>query len=93
MVNGKAAGAPFLIGLYGCIVKPLGMLGLRTLIARLDMRHDLSFAPRIGARSGWDFEVKTAKNFTVEPPELQFCFRRRKLRSRLVVDSMPSAKS
>ncbi|KAL4734141.1 Tryprostatin B 6-hydroxylase [Aspergillus similis] len=43
LVNNKSAFAPFSIGSYSCIGKPLAMMNIRTTVARLIMTFDVGF--------------------------------------------------
>lgn len=78
MIKEKSAWAPFSTGPYGCIGRPLAMVNLRTTLAQLVMRFDISFPPS-DSDKGITFEAKTTEHFTLHPAELKLCFQRRRI--------------
>lgn len=65
LVKDKKATAPFSIGPYNCIGKPLAMMNLRVTLARIIMRYEFSFAPdRINPIA--EFEEGMSDHFTLQ---------------------------
>lgn len=62
------------VGPYGCIGRPLALLELRTLIANLVMRFDISLAPGEDGRSLLD---QTRDQFTTMSGNLLLVFNMR----------------
>ncbi|RAH55977.1 L-ornithine-N5-monooxygenase [Aspergillus piperis CBS 112811] len=74
MVKQRAAFAPFSLGPYGCIGKPLALLTLRNTLVRLVTMFDFEFAP---GEDGTAFEGKAKDRFTMGYGDLQILFRKR----------------
>ncbi|KAK7510511.1 putative cytochrome P450 [Phyllosticta citriasiana] len=74
MVKKEKAFFPFSTGVYGCIGKPLALMELRLVIAKLLMAFDIQFAP---GETGDDLLNKTRDHFTVECGELHLVFKER----------------
>ena len=77
MVTEKSAWAPFSVGPFGCIGKPLALLSLRTTIAQIVMRFDIGF-PDDETDRGTRFETNCRDHFTMSLAELKICLKRRK---------------
>ena len=71
MIKYKDAWAPFSMGPYGCIGKSLAMMELRTVIARLVTKFDISLAP---GEDGQRLMYETRDHFTVDPGGLDLIF-------------------
>ncbi|KAF9890803.1 hypothetical protein FE257_005374 [Aspergillus nanangensis] len=74
MVREKSAFAPFSIGPYNCIGKPLAMMNLRTTVARMIMTFDMKFAP---GEDGRKFLADSQDNFVWYMGELRLELTRR----------------
>ena len=74
MVKEKKAWAPFSIGIYGCIGKPLALMNLRTTLAELLHRYDVTFAP---GEDGINVDKNSVERFTLAPAALNMCLRPR----------------
>ncbi|KAL5431697.1 hypothetical protein PMIN06_012223 [Paraphaeosphaeria minitans] len=74
MVKVKSAWAPFSIGHYGCIGRPLALLTVRTTLASIVTAFDISFAP---GEDGGDFESKACEKFTIGFGDLMISFKPR----------------
>ncbi|PWY75516.1 L-ornithine-N5-monooxygenase [Aspergillus heteromorphus CBS 117.55] len=74
MIREKSCFAPFSIGPYGCIGKPLALLNIRTTLARLVTMFDFEFAP---GEDGKAFEATAKDCFTMGFGDLQILFRER----------------
>ncbi|OAG03770.1 putative cytochrome P450 [Paraphaeosphaeria sporulosa] len=85
MVKVKSAWAPFSVGPYGCIGRPLALLTVRTTLARIVTTFDISFAP---GEDGGDFESKAHERFTIGFGDLKISFKLREL-----VESLPGGTS
>ena len=70
----KSAFFPFLTGPFGCIGKQLALMELRTVVAKLVLEFDISFAP---GEDGSDLLEKTKDVFTLILGKLEICFQRR----------------
>lgn len=75
MIKNKTCFAPFSIGVYGCIGKPLALLEMRTLIAKLVMKYDVAFAP---GEDGKALMEDTKDHFTLGLADLNLTFQPRK---------------
>jgi len=60
----------------GCIGKPLAMMELRTVMAKLLLAYDISYAP---GETGADLIGKCRDHFTLEPGPLRLVFRPREI--------------
>ncbi|GLB04918.1 hypothetical protein AtubIFM57258_010944 [Aspergillus tubingensis] len=74
MVKQRAAFAPFSLGPYGCIGKPMALLTLRNTLVRLVTMFDFESAP---GEDGTAFERKAKDRFTMGYGDLQILFRKR----------------
>ncbi|KAI9931174.1 hypothetical protein MW887_010833 [Aspergillus wentii] len=74
LVKDKSAFAPFNIGPYGCIGKPLALLNIRATVAQILMTFDVSFAP---GEKGDRFVGQAKDNFVMYMGDLDLVFRRR----------------
>jgi len=74
MVKEKSAFSPFMTGPYGCIGKPLALMQIRTLVARIVMSFDVSFAP---GENGSNLLEKSRDHFTLGLEDLNLGFKRR----------------
>ena len=63
-------------GGMGCIGKPLAMLELRIVMAKLLLSFDVSFAPN---ETGKDLIEKCRDHFTIETGPLNLVFKERKV--------------
>ncbi|KAK4206628.1 L-ornithine-N5-monooxygenase [Rhypophila decipiens] len=81
LVKDRSAFAPFALGQFGCIGKPLAMASIRTTIARLVTTFDISFPPatvgRLDKKPGSEFEEGMLDYFIMGLGELNLCFDRR----------------
>ncbi|KAL8919479.1 MAG: hypothetical protein Q9208_006764 [Pyrenodesmia sp. 3 TL-2023] len=78
LVKDRKATAPFSMGPYNCIGKPLAMMNVRVTLARIVMRYDLSFAPdRINPMA--EFEEGMSDHFTLQPGPLHLRLEKRRL--------------
>jgi tryprostatin B 6-hydroxylase len=64
----------FVKGPMGCIGKPLAMMELRSVLAKLIMTFDVDFAP---GNDGTDLIEKGRDQFTMDPGPLNLVFRKR----------------
>ncbi|PWY85897.1 cytochrome P450 [Aspergillus heteromorphus CBS 117.55] len=74
LVRDKSAFAPFTIGAYNCIGKPLALMNLRTTVARLVMSFDVQYAPGFVAES---FDQRSRDMFVLYLGALEMIFRPR----------------
>jgi len=74
MIKNKTAFAPFSIGVYGCIGKPLALIEMRTLITKLIMKYDIAFAP---GETGKALLDDTKDHFTLGLADLNLTFKPR----------------
>ncbi|KAL8951227.1 MAG: hypothetical protein Q9222_002790 [Ikaeria aurantiellina] len=72
LVKEATAYAPFSIGPYNCVGKPLALMNLRTTLAKLITRFDFRFAE---GQTGEAFEAGMRTNFTTYPGLLRMVFR------------------
>ncbi|KAI4096095.1 MAG: hypothetical protein LQ339_007059 [Xanthoria mediterranea] len=77
LVKEQKATAPFSIGPYNCIGKPLAMMNVRVTLARIIMRYDLRFAPDRGDPMT-RFEEGMSDHFTLQPGPLYLRLERRR---------------
>ncbi|KAI3391686.1 hypothetical protein diail_6965 [Diaporthe ilicicola] len=78
LIKDKKATAPFSIGPYNCIGKPLAMMNIRVTLARIVVRYDFSFDPdRINARAEFKDNMKDC--FTLQPGPLYLRLEKRRL--------------
>lgn len=75
MVSEKTAFAPFSAGVYGCIGRPLALLEIRTVVAKLVTIFDVGFAP---GEDGHELLYKTRDHFTLGMGSLKLVFTKRK---------------
>lgn len=59
------------IGPMGCIGKPLALMELRCVLAKLITTFDVKLAP---GEDGTDLIQKSRDHFTIEPGPLNLCF-------------------
>lgn len=76
LIKSKNVFFPFSLGPMGCIGKPLALMELRTVMAKLLLTFDVSYAP---GESGEDLVGKCRDHFTLEPGPLQLVFKDRDL--------------
>ncbi|KAJ5726731.1 Cytochrome P450 [Penicillium malachiteum] len=69
-----SAYAPFSIGTYGCIGKPLALLNIRATVARIVADYDLQLAPGMSLAA---YEQGMKEHFTLVPSSLKLCFKKR----------------
>ncbi|OCK86317.1 cytochrome P450 [Lepidopterella palustris CBS 459.81] len=74
MVKEKSAFAPFSAGIYYCLGKPLALMEIRTVIARLLMSYNVSFAP---GEDGSNLLEKTRDHFSLGLADLNLVFTER----------------
>ncbi|KAL3464725.1 cytochrome P450 [Aspergillus heterothallicus] len=74
LVNDKTAFAPFSIGPFNCIGRPLALMNLRTTVARLIMEFDVKMAP---GEDGSRFLENAKDNFVFYFGDLDLVFTRR----------------
>ncbi|PYH90165.1 cytochrome P450 [Aspergillus ellipticus CBS 707.79] len=74
LIRDRSAFAPFTVGAYNCIGKPLALLNLRTTVARLVMSFDVEFAPGFEVES---FGQQSKDMFTMHLGALDVIFRPR----------------
>ncbi|KAL2832090.1 cytochrome P450 [Aspergillus cavernicola] len=74
LVKEKTAFAPFSLGPFNCIGRPLALMNLRTTVARLIMEFDVKFAP---GEDGTRFREDAKDNFVFSHGELNLVFRPR----------------
>ncbi|KAL9025019.1 MAG: hypothetical protein Q9196_006084 [Gyalolechia fulgens] len=78
LVKDRKATAPFSMGPYNCIGRPLAMMNVRVTLARIIMRYDLRFAPdRIDPMA--EFEEGMSDHFTLQPGPLYLRLEKRSL--------------
>jgi tryprostatin B 6-hydroxylase len=77
LVKDKDATAPFSLGPWNCIGKPLAMANVRVTLATIIMRYDLSFAPGRTDPIA-DFEEGMHEHFSLQPGPLQLCLEKRR---------------
>ena len=61
-------------GSYGCIGRPLALLNIRTLLAKLLLTYDLAFAQ---GETGCGIQKDSQEHFTLAPGDLYIAFRPR----------------
>ncbi|RAL04151.1 cytochrome P450 [Aspergillus ibericus CBS 121593] len=76
LIHDESAFAPFSIGAYNCIGKPLALQNLRTTVAQLVMTFDVQFAPGFEADK---FVERSKDNAALEFGDLDLVFTPRKL--------------
>lgn len=76
MIKSKNAFFPFSLGPMGCIGKPLALMELRIVMAKLLLTFDVSYAP---GESGKDMVDQSRDHFTIETGPLNLVFTPRKL--------------
>lgn len=69
LIKHERATAPFSLGPYNCIGKPLAMMNVRVTLARIILRYDLRFAPDC-VNPQVEFEENMRDHFTLEPGPL-----------------------
>ncbi|KAI1633765.1 putative cytochrome P450 monooxygenase [Biscogniauxia mediterranea] len=74
LVKDKAGFAPFSLGSYGCIGRPLAQMQIRTLMAQIVRRFDVEFPP---GQDGSKFIENTKDRFTWGLADLDLCFKPR----------------
>ncbi|GME48286.1 putative cytochrome p450 protein [Neofusicoccum parvum] len=74
MVRCERAFAPFSAGVYGCIGRPLALMELRLVVAKLLLAFEVGFAP---GESGVELLERSRDHFTFECGELRLCFKER----------------
>ena len=77
MIKEASAYAPFSLGTYNCIGKPLALMILRTTLARLVLSYDISYAAPPLENSGRAFVYEARTNFITQPGPLKLLFRKR----------------
>ena len=61
-------------GPYSCIGRPLALLSIRTLLAKLVLTYDFAFAP---GETGCGIEEDSQEHFTLVPGDLHIIFTKR----------------
>ena len=74
LVKYKQAFAPFSIGNYNCIGKPLAMMNMRITLMEMVHRFDIGFAP---GEDGKCVDENSIEHVVMVPPELKLSFRPR----------------
>ncbi|EAW10404.1 cytochrome P450 [Aspergillus clavatus NRRL 1] len=74
LIKDERAFAPFTIGPYSCIGRPLALMNLRATVARLVITFDVEFAP---GEDGRAFVEKAQDNFVLYPGALNLTFKKR----------------
>ncbi|KAL9092427.1 MAG: hypothetical protein Q9159_000935, partial [Coniocarpon cinnabarinum] len=74
VLDGSASFAPFSTGVYGCIGKPLALMEIRTIVAKILTRFDVDFAP---GEDGHRLLFETRDHFTLGLAPLKLVFRER----------------
>ena len=75
LVDGGKSFAPFSIGTYGCIGKPLALMEVRAVTAKLLSNFDVAFAP---GEDGKKLLFETRDHFTLGLAPLKLVFKERK---------------
>ncbi|KAF4212934.1 hypothetical protein CNMCM8980_000486 [Aspergillus fumigatiaffinis] len=75
LIKDRSAFAPFSLGPYSCVGRPLALLSMRTTIAKLITTFDVGFAP---GEDGKAFEQQAQDNFVLYMGPLHLTFTRRK---------------
>ncbi|KAF2710676.1 cytochrome P450 [Pleomassaria siparia CBS 279.74] len=75
MIKEKTSFAPFSVGTYGCIGRPLATMEMRAVIAEIVMRFDVDFAKDDDGRS---FIEDTTDQFTLHLADLELKFTARR---------------
>ncbi|KAE8036859.1 hypothetical protein FH972_009492 [Carpinus fangiana] len=75
MITEKTAFAPFSAGVFGCIGRPLALLEIRTVVAKLVAAFDVRFAP---GEDGHALVRETRDHFTLGLGDLKLAFEKRK---------------
>jgi tryprostatin B 6-hydroxylase len=76
LIKDQKATAPFSIGPYNCIGKPLAMMNIRVTLAEVVMRYELSFASdRLDPIA--EFEEGMSDHFTLQPGPLYLHLKKR----------------
>lgn len=75
----------YVTGSYGCIGRPLALLNIRTLIAKLLLTYDFTFAP---GETGRGIEEDSHEHFTLAPGNLHISFSKREVRERELNDGV-----
>ncbi|TGJ84039.1 hypothetical protein E0Z10_g4725 [Xylaria hypoxylon] len=68
--------APFSTGNYGCVGRPLALLNIRAVVARIVASYDIRSTP---VESLIEFDNGMKENFTFIPPELKLSFVKRQM--------------
>ncbi|KAI0864888.1 cytochrome P450 [Xylaria cubensis] len=74
LIRDKTCFAPFSLGPYGCVGRPLALLNIRTTVSRIIADYDIRPTP---VESLMAYDERMTEHFTFEPPELQLCFAKR----------------
>jgi cytochrome P450 len=74
LVKEKSAFSPFAMGPYGCIGKPLALMQMRTLIARIIMDYDVKFAD---GEDGSRLMHDSKDHFTMGLADMELVFAKR----------------
>ncbi|KAI1136397.1 putative cytochrome P450 monooxygenase [Hypoxylon sp. FL0543] len=74
MIRAKEGYAPFLIGPYGCIGRPLAQMQIRTVVALAVSRFDIEYPP---GKDGSEFIENIKDRFTWGLADLNICFKPR----------------
>ncbi|GME48595.1 Cytochrome P450 [Neofusicoccum parvum] len=74
MVKERAAFFPFQIGMYHCVGKQLAMWEMKSVLARIALQFDISFAP---GEDGKKFQAGILDTWTLTLPPLHMCLTER----------------
>ncbi|KAL4907119.1 hypothetical protein BDW74DRAFT_121165 [Aspergillus multicolor] len=76
LIRHKGAFAPFSLGHFNCIGRPLALMNLRVTLAQLIMEYDVAFAP---GEDGRKFLGDAKDNFVFYLGKLELSFKKRRL--------------
>jgi cytochrome P450 len=74
LVKEKSVFSPFASGPYGCIGKPLALMQIRTIVAKIIMAFDVRFAD---GEDGMALMLKSRDHFTLGLADLNLVFEKR----------------
>ncbi|KAF2971326.1 hypothetical protein GQX73_g2289 [Xylaria multiplex] len=76
LIRDASSFAPFSIGNYGCVGRPLALVSIRGVVARIVANYDIRSTP---VENLIAFDDGMKENFTFVPPELKLCFVKRQI--------------
>ncbi|KAI1748691.1 cytochrome P450 [Xylaria castorea] len=74
LIRDKSCFAPFSMGTYGCVGRPLALLNIRTTVSRIIADYDIR---PTSVESLVAYDERMTEHFTFEPPELKLSFAKR----------------